>query len=436
MKNLLKSAGAVSLLLSSPAAFAEGTVSTADNGFVMICAALVILMSVPGIALFYGGLVRAKNILSVLAQSVVIFSLLFVLWAVYGYSLSFGTNGGELLNNFVGNLDKLLMLNVTPNDVNGTLSDLTFFSFQGAFAGITGCLIIGSFAERIKFSALLFVIAVWFTFCYIPLCHMVWGGGYIDSAWHAYDFAGGTVVHINAAVCALTGAYFAGKRIGYGRENMTPHSLVVTMIGASLLWIGWFGFNAGSELSADGVAALAFANTCVAPAAAALSWLFAEWILLRRPSLLGACSGAVAGLVAITPACAYVSIGGALIIGLAAGVLCLWGIHWLKKVLRADDALDVFGVHGVGGITGALLTGVLCSPDMGGTGFKEGWESISGQFTGQLVSVIISIVWCGIVSAVAFFAAGRIFGGVRVPPDEEREGLDLTTHGERAYNFM
>lgn len=409
---------------------------TSDNGFIMICTALVILMSIPGIALFYGGLVRAKNMLSVLVQALIIFSLMYVLWAIYGYTLAFGSNESDTLNMFIGNLDKFLMLNVGPSDVNGSLSDLTFFSFQGAFAGITACLIIGSFAERIRFSALLFIIVVWFTLSYLPLCHMVWGGGYVDSAWHAWDFAGGTVVHINAAICALVGAFYCGKRVGYGKEIMAPHNLVMTMIGASLLWVGWFGFNAGSELSADGVAALAFANTCIAPAAAALAWLFAEWVLLGKPSLLGACSGAVAGLVAITPACAFVSVGGALLIGLVAGFVCLWGIHGLKKLLKVDDALDVFGVHGVGGIIGALLTGVFCAPSLGGTGFKEGWESISEQFLGQLVSVLITIVWCGVVSIVAFYLADKIFGGVRVPVDEEREGLDLTSHGERAYNLL
>ncbi len=415
---------------------AAGQLSLVDNCFVMICAALVILMSIPGIALFYGGLVRVKNMLSLLTQTAMAFSLMFVLWALFGYSLCFGTNGSEFLNNFVGNFDKFMMIGVLPDNLNGTLSDFTFFSFQGAFAGITACLILGSFAERIKFSALIFVLVFWFVLSYIPLCHMVWGGGYVDSAWHAWDFAGGTVVHINAAVCALVGAYFCGNRIGFGRERMAPHSLVMTMIGASLLWVGWFGFNAGSELTPDGVAALAFANTCVAPAAAALSWLFLEWIFQGKPSLLGVCSGAVAGLVAVTPACAFVSIGGALIIGLTAGDVCLWGVHGLKKLLRVDDSLDVFGVHGTGGIVGALLTGILCSPDFGGTGFKEGWDSIGGQFMGQLVSVIITIGVSGVVSVVGFLLADKLFHGVRVTQDEEREGLDLSWHGERAYNLI
>lgn len=415
---------------------AAGQLSLVDNCFVMICAALVILMSIPGIALFYGGLVRVKNMLSLLTQTAMAFSLMFVLWALFGYSLCFGTNGSDFLNNFVGNFDKFMMIGVLPDNLNGKLSDFTFFSFQGAFAGITACLILGSFAERIKFSALIFVLVFWFVLSYIPLCHMVWGGGYVDSAWHAWDFAGGTVVHINAAVCALVGAYFCGNRIGFGRERMAPHSLVMTMIGASLLWVGWFGFNAGSELSPDGVAALAFANTCVAPAAAALSWLFLEWIFQGKPSLLGVCSGAVAGLVAVTPACAFVSIGGALIIGLTAGAVCLWGVHGLKKLLRVDDSLDVFGVHGTGGIVGALLTGILCSPDFGGTGFKEGWDSIGGQFMGQLVSVIITIGVSGVVSVVGFLLADKLFHGVRVTQDEEREGLDLSWHGERAYNLI
>lgn len=443
MRNV-KLLNSILLLPISASVFAEDiepTVQEAvpnyvDNGFVMICAALVILMSVPGIALFYGGLVRAKNMLSILTQTMVAFAMMFILWAIYGYSLSFGTNDNSLINSIVGNLDKFLMMVVTPDTLNGSLSDFTFFSFQGAFAGITSCLILGSFAERIKFSALLFVLFVWFTFSYVPLCHMVWGGGYIDSAWHAWDFAGGTVVHINAAICALVGAIYCGKRIGYGRERMAPHSLVMTMIGASLLWVGWFGFNAGSELSPDGTAALAFANTCVAPAAASISWMFFEWKILGKPSLLGVSSGAVAGLVAITPACAYVNIGGALLIGLAAGGVCLWGVHGLKKLLHVDDSLDVFGVHGTGGILGALLTGIFCSQDLGGTGFKEGWESIGGQFLGQLVSVIITVVVSAVVSLIAFWMADKIFGGVRVSIEEEREGLDLASHGERAYNLM
>ncbi|WP_405329314.1 ammonium transporter [Ruminobacter sp.] len=439
MKNILRTGLFSTSVLGSACAFADdaaSSVSTADNGFVMICAALVILMSLPGIGLFYGGLVRAKNMLSVLVQSLVIFALIFVLWTIYGYTLSFGTNGSDFINGFMGNFDKFMMFGVTPDTENGTLSDLTFFAFQGAFAAISSCLIIGALAERIKFSALIFVIAFWFTFSYIPLCHMVWGGGYIDSAWHAYDFAGGTVVHINAAVCALVGAVFLGKRIGFGRENMTPHSLVMTMIGASLLWIGWFGFNAGSELVADGTSALAFANTVVAPSAATLAWLVAEWVYLGKPSLLGACSGAIAGLVAITPACAFVGVGGAMLIGAVAGVVCLWSVHVLKRMLKVDDALDVFGVHGVGGIIGALLSGVFCAPALGGVGYKEGWESIMGQFTGQFASVVISVVWCGVVSVLAFYIAGKLFSGIRVPMDEEREGLDLTSHGERAYNLL
>ena len=436
MTGAIDIAGAEELSEAAAETGGAGQLSLVDNCFVMICAALVILMSIPGIALFYGGLVRVKNMLSLLTQTAMAFSLMFVLWALFGYSLCFGTNGSEFLNNFVGNFDKFMMLGVLPDNLNGTLSDFTFFSFQGAFAGITACLILGSFAERIKFSALIFVLVFWFVLSYIPLCHMVWGGGYVDSAWHAWDFAGGTVVHINAAVCALVGAYFCGNRIGFGRERMAPHSLVMTMIGASLLWVGWFGFNAGSELTPDGVAALAFANTCVAPAAAALSWLFLEWIFQGKPSLLGVCSGAVAGLVAVTPACAFVSIGGALIIGLTAGAVCLWGVHGLKKLLRVDDSLDVFGVHGVGGIAGALLTGILCSPDFGGTGFKDGWDSIGGQFMGQLVSVIITIGVSGVVSVVGFLLADKLFHGVRVTQDEEREGLDLSWHGERAYNLI
>lgn len=410
-----------------------------SNGFIIMSTVLVILMSLPGIGLFYGGMVRTKNMCSVLVQTLTAFALMYLLWAMYGYSLASSNDSGSFLSLFFGDFSNSFLVNITPSTVDtshSNLSELVYFAFQGAFAAITACLIIGSFAERIKYLGLIVVLVIWFTFAYVPSWHMVWGGGWLDSAFGVLDFAGGTVVHINAAVCALVGAYFCGNRIGFGRERMAPHSLVMTMIGASLLWVGWFGFNAGSELSPDGVAALAFANTCVAPAAAALSWLFLEWIFQGKPSLLGICSGAVAGLVAVTPACAFVSIGGALIIGLTAGAVCLWGVHGLKKLLRVDDSLDVFGVHGVGGIAGALLTGILCSPDFGGTGFKEGWDSIGGQFMGQLVSVIITIGVSGVVSVVGFLLADKLFHGVRVTQDEEREGLDLSWHGERAYNLI
>ena len=331
--------------------------------------------------------------------------------------------------------------------------------FQGAFAAITCCLILGAFAERIRFSAVLVFMVIWFTLSYIPMAHMVWywtgpdayttadaaAAATATAGWlfqhGALDFAGGTVVHINAAVAGLVGAYFVGKRVGFGRESMAPHSLTMSMIGACLLWVGWFGFNAGSALEANGIAALALVNTWVATAAATFSWLLAEWVLKGKPSLLGAISGAVAGLVAITPACGFVGVGGALLIGLIAGVVCLWGVHGLKRMLNVDDSLDVFGVHGVGGILGALLTGVFASPDLGGTGV---WDyvanavtpdySIAAQVKIQAIGVITTIIWSGIVSAVAFFIVDKLIG-LRVPVEAEREGLDLTSHGERAYNY-
>ncbi|MGN1356829.1 MAG: ammonium transporter [Succinivibrionaceae bacterium] len=422
------------LAASSVACAAEEAAPKLDlvsNSFIMICAILVMLMSIPGIGLFYGGLVRSKNMLSVLAQVMVTFSLMYVLWAVYGYSLAMG-DGDSL---FFGNFSNVLLKNITHETIDGnSLSELTYFAFQGAFAAITACLILGSFAERIKFSGLMIVLMIWFPLAYVPSWHMVWGGGWLDQAFGVLDFAGGTVVHINAAVCALVGAYYVGKRIGYGREIMAPHNLTMTMIGASLLWIGWFGFNAGSELAPDGISALAFTNTVLAPAAAVLSWSVCEWIMNGKPSLLGACSGAVAGLVAITPACGWVGIGGGLVIGLVAGAACLWGVHGLKKILHVDDSLDVFGVHGLGGIIGALLTGIFCSPDLGGVGFGGENTTIASQFVGQLVSVVVTIAWTGIVSVVAFFIADKLVG-VRVTRDEEREGLDLASHGERAYNL-
>lgn len=442
LKGLLTAVPAASMMAASAASYAEEAAETATqaldptaNGFIMMCAMLVMLMSIPGIALFYGGLVRTKNMLSILAQVVIVFSLMLVLWTVYGYSLSMSSDSGSFISLFYGDFSKFMLFGITPDTVDGNgLSELTYFSFQGAFAAITACLILGSFAERIRFSALIIMLLIWFPLAYVPSWHMVWGGGWLDSAFGCIDFAGGTVVHINAAVCALVGAYYVGKRVGYGREAMAPHSLTMTMIGASLLWIGWFGFNAGSELTPDGISALAFANTAIAPAAAALSWTACEWIKAGKPSLLGACSGAVAGLVAITPACGWVGIGGGMVIGLVAGVACLWGVHGLKRLLRADDALDVFGVHGLGGIIGALLSGVFCAPELGGVGFGSGNSSIMEQFLGQAASVGVTVVWTAIVAAFAFFVADKLVGA-RVTRDEEREGLDLASHGERAYNY-
>ncbi|MEN3371749.1 ammonium transporter [Dechloromonas sp. ZS-1] len=429
-----------------------------DNAWVMISAALVILMSIPGLALFYGGLVRSKNMLSVLMQVFTVFSLISLLWVIYGYSAAF-TEGSE----FFGTLDKLFLKGITPESVGATfskgvvISELAFVIFQGAFAAITCGLIVGAFAERAKFSAILVFMVIWFTLSYIPMAHMVWywagPDAYIDAAAAeaagktagflfqkgALDFAGGTVVHINAAVAGLIGAVMVGKRTGLGNVAMAPHSLTFTMIGASLLWFGWFGFNAGSALEASGGAALAMVNTWVATAAAALSWMFAEWILKGKPSMLGAASGAVAGLVAITPAAGFVGVMGAIIMGLLAGVVCLWGVNGLKRALGIDDSLDVFGVHGVGGILGAILTGVFADPALGGTGVYDyvanavGAYDMTAQVISQLWGVGTCIVWSGVVSFVAYKLVDIVIG-LRVPEEEEREGLDLTSHGESAYH--
>ncbi|WP_153146956.1 ammonium transporter [Dechloromonas sp. H13] len=429
-----------------------------DNAWVMMSAALVILMSIPGLALFYGGLVRSKNMLSVLMQVFVVFSMITVLWVVYGYSAAF-TEGNE----FFGVLDKLFLKGVTPESVGATfskgvvISELAFVIFQGAFAAITCGLIVGAFAERAKFSAILVFMVIWFTLSYIPMAHMVWywagPDAYTDAAAAeaagktagflfqkgALDFAGGTVVHINAAIAGLVGAYMVGKRTGLGNVAMAPHSLTFTMIGASLLWFGWFGFNAGSALEASGGAALAMVNTWLATACAALSWMFAEWIIKGKPSMLGAASGAVAGLVAITPAAGFVGVMGAIVIGLLAGIVCLWGVNGLKKLLGADDSLDVFGVHGVGGILGAILTGVFVDPALGGTGVydyvanKVGDFDMTTQVISQLWGVGTVVVWSGVVSIVAYKLVDIVIG-LRVPEDEEREGLDLTSHGETAYH--
>ncbi len=445
---------------AAPASAAAPAVpNKGDTAFMTIATALVILMTIPGLALFYGGLVRSKNMLSVLMQVFMIFSLISVLWVVYGYSMAF-TAGSP----FFGSLDKIMLKGITPDSVAATFSkgvvipELTFVAFQGTFAAITVALIVGAFAERIKFSAVLVFAVLWFTFSYLPVAHMVWywdGPDAITDAktleavtanagfmWAkgALDFAGGTVVHINAAVAGLVGAYMIGKRIGYGKENMTPHSLTLTMVGASLLWVGWFGFNAGSNLEANGIAALAFINTIVATAAATLAWTAAESLIKGKASMLGAASGAVAGLVAITPACGFVGVGGALVIGLISGLVCLWGVTGLKKMLGADDSLDVFGIHGVGGITGALLTGVFASPALGGLGICDYVENKCGGYPGIGTQVWIQaqgVIYTVLISAVVAFIAFKIIDmtiGLRVPEDEEREGLDITSHGEAAYN--
>lgn len=429
-----------------------------DTAWLLVSTAFVILMTLPGLALFYGGLVRSKNMLSVLMQCLVIFSLVMLLWAIYGYSFAF-TEG----NAFFGGMDRLFMKGLNVDAVAATFSkgvvvpELAYFAFQGAFAAITCGLIIGAFAERAKFSAVLVFIVLWFTFAYLPIAHMVWfwpgPDSYTDAAagaaatakggWlfqkGALDFAGGTVVHINAAVAGLVGAFMFGKRIGFGREAIRPHSLTFTMVGASLLWFGWFGFNAGSALEANGSASLAFVNTLLATSVAVLAWTFGEWIGKGKPSMLGGASGAVAGLVAITPAAGFVGPMGSIVIGLVAGLLCLWGVTGLKRMLGMDDSLDVFGVHGVGGILGALLTGVFAAPSLGGTGIYDYVTnkvaddySIAGQLWIQFQGVLTTIVWSSVVAFVAYKLVDMLIG-LRVPEEEEREGLDITSHGETAY---
>ena len=444
---------------ATPAAAPAPVPNKGDTAWMTIATAMVIFMTIPGLALFYGGLVRSKNMLSVLMQVFVVSALIYVLWAIYGYTLAFGGDG-----QFFGGFDKLFLKGITPDSVAATFSkgvvipELSFVAFQATFAAITCALIVGAFAERIKFSAVLAFSVLWFTFSYIPIAHMVWywaGPDAITDAaslqkvqaaagilWTkgALDFAGGTVVHINAAVAGLVGAYVIGKRIGYGKESMTPHSLTLTMVGASMLWFGWFGFNAGSNLEANGLTALAFINTLVATSAAALAWITGEALSKGKASMLGAASGAVAGLVAITPACGFVGPMGAIVIGLVSGFACLWGVNGLKRMLGADDSLDVFGVHGVGGIVGALLTGVFAAPSLGGTGVYdyvankvgEGY-SISGQVWIQLQGVLITIVWSAVVAFIAFKLIDLVIG-LRVSEEDEREGLDITSHGETAYN--
>jgi ammonium transporter, Amt family len=412
---------------------AKPIVDKGDVAWMMTSTMLVIMMTVPGLALFYGGLVRTKNMLSLLMQVLVIFSLICVLWAIYGYSLAFG---GEGL--IIGPFSKLMLSGVTIDSLADTftagvkLPEFVFVAFQATFAGITCALIVGSFAERMKFSAVLLFSVIWFTFSYLPIAHMVWGAGGYLLGKGALDFAGGTVVHINAGVAGLVGAFLIGKRIGYGKEALTPHSLTLTMVGASMLWVGWFGFNAGSNLEATSGAALAFINTLLATAAAVLAWTFAEWLIKGKPSMLGGASGAVAGLVAITPACGSVGPMGAIVIGLGAGVVCLWGVNGLKKILGADDSLDVFGVHGVGGMLGAILTGVFTAPSLGGTGAAD--FSIAHQVVVQAEGVLITVVWSGVVAFIAYKVVDMLIG-LRVSEDEEREGLDVASHGESAYHY-
>ena len=415
---------------AAPAAAAVPKVDSGDTAWMLTSTLLVILMTVPGLALFYGGLGRSKNMLSVLMQVFVIFSLISILWAIYGYSMAFTGDG-----NFFGGLNKIFLKGVTTETFGAltTIPEHVFISFQGPFAAITVALIVGAVAERAKFSAVLWFSVLWFTFSYVPMAHIVWGGGLLAKDG-ALDFAGGTVVHINAGVAGLVGAYLVGKRIGFGKEAFTPHSLTLTMVGASLLWVGWFGFNAGSAGAANGAAGLAFINTVLATAAATLSWCLGESMHRGKASMLGAASGAVAGLVAVTPAAGFVGPMGSIVMGLLAGVICLWGVGGLKKMLGADDAFDVFGVHGVGGILGAILTGVFASTSLGGTGgLTPDTFTMGGQVWIQIKSVLFTMVWSGVVAFIAFKIADLTIG-LRVTEEEEREGLDISSHGETAYN--
>jgi Amt family ammonium transporter len=459
MKTLLaRTALALLAFLPTLASAAEAPVpAKGDIAWMMTSTLLVIMMTIPGLALFYGGMVRSKNVLSVLMQVFVVFCLATVLWVVYGYSVAFTTG-----NAFFGSFDKLFLDGVNATTLAATFSkgvylpEYVYIVFQGTFAAITPCLIVGAFAERMKFAAVLVFVVLWFSFAYLPVAHMVWfwdgPDAYTDAAaataataragylfaLGALDFAGGTVVHINAGIAGLVGALLVGRRIGYGTTAMAPHNLPLVMIGASMLWVGWFGFNVGSNLESNAFAGQVFLNTILATAVATLVWTLVEWLVRGTPTMLGAASGAVAGLVAITPACGWVGPMGALAIGAAAGLACLWAVTWLKRRLGYDDSLDVFGVHCVGGILGALLTGVFADPALGGAGFLD-WVTMqtapydmAAQVWVQAKSVLITLAWSGTVSLVGFKLIDLTLG-LRVSEETERQGLDTTEHGERAY---
>ncbi len=463
MNTVLRSFTTLLLLGSSALSFADEVVAPVankgDTAWVLISTILVILMIIPGLALFYGGMVRAKNMLSILMQVFVIFSMTAILWAIYGYSVAF-TEG----NAFFGGFSKVFLAGITPDSLAATFSkgvyipEYAYVAFQLTFAAITPAIIIGSFAERIKFSAVLLFTAIWFTFSYLPLAHMVWywtgPDAYIDASAaeaatatagflfqkSALDFAGGSVVHINAGVAGLIGSLLIGKRIGFGREALTPHSVTMTMIGASLLWVGWFGFNVGSNLEANGLATLVFINTLLATAAATLSWMGAEWLMRGKPSMLGAASGGISGLVAITPACGWSGPMGAIFLGLASGTVCFWAVTMLKAKLKYDDSLDAFGVHGVGGILGALGTAVVANPALGGTGVwdyvanKAGEYNFGAQFISQFWGVAVAVIWSAVVSYIAYKIVDATVG-LRVSEEAERQGLDVSEHGETAYHL-
>jgi Amt family ammonium transporter len=443
---ILGSAALASLLLALPA-FAQdaaapavevveeaaaATIDTGDTAWMIVSTLLVILMTIPGVALFYGGLVRSKNILSVITQVFGAFSMIALLWVAYGYSLAFSGPSEGGLSAFIGDFSNFFLANVNPDSVSGTIPELIFVVFQLTFACITATLVVGGIAERMKFGAVMAFLAIWFTFAYLPIAHMVWSGAGLFFQMGALDFAGGTVVHINSGVAALVAAIVLGPRLGYLREPIAPHNLVFTYIGACLLWVGWFGFNAGSALGANGVAAQAFLNTITAPAAAGIAWAVGEKITRGHASALGFVSGAVAGLVAITPAAGFAGTFGSVVLGAVTGFVCLWAVVTLKPMLKYDDSLDVFGIHGVGGIVGAIGTAVVADPALGGFG-AEGY-AMGGQLVTQVMAVVVAILWSGVVAFVAMMIVKAIFGGARVPESAEVDGLDLSSHGERAYN--
>ena len=420
-------------LFTPSLAMAAAELSAGDTAWMITATVLVLFMTIPGLSLFYAGMVRSKNVLSVMMQCFAITALMTIVWVLFAYSLAFGDGGS--MNGFWGGFDNAFLANMTADSLSGTIPESVFMTFQMTFAIITPALIVGAFAERMKFSAILIFMAFWVTFVYAPICHWVWGGGWLGSKFAILDFAGGTVVHINAGVAGLVACLVLGKRKGYPTTAMPPHNLTLTLIGAAMLWVGWFGFNAGSELAANGTAGMAMAVTQIATAMAALTWMFAEWMTHGKPSALGLASGAVAGLVAITPACGSVGPMGAMVIGLASGFLCFKAASTLKRKLGYDDALDVFGVHAVGGIVGALLTGVFSATTLGvfsGQGLADGVSSIGGQVFNQSVAVIVTIVYCGVMSFIILKVIDAVIG-LRVSEEEETEGLDLASHGERGY---
>jgi Amt family ammonium transporter len=427
-KKGLASVMSVLIMLLPQLAWAEDSLNSGDTAWMLTATALVLFMTIPGLSLFYAGMVRSKNVLSVLMQCFAITALMTILWVVYAYSMAFEAGPA---NWFVGGLGKAFLAGVSVDSLSGTIPETVFMTFQMTFAIITPALIVGAFAERMKFSALLWFMGLWLTFVYAPVCHWVWGGGWLGD-WGVLDFAGGTVVHINAGIAGLVAAIMLGKRAGFPGTAMPPHNLSLTVIGASMLWVGWFGFNAGSELAADGVAGMAMAVTQIATASAALTWMFAEWILHSKPSALGIATGAVAGLVAITPASGAVGPMGAIAIGLASGVGCFLAATKLKGAMGYDDSLDVFGVHAVGGIIGAMLTGIFAAVSLGGAGFGDGNETMLSQVIAQFVGVSATVIYTGIMSIVILFVIKKVIG-LRVSAEEESEGLDLALHDERGY---